>query len=105
MNQVNNSDWQILARVRKEQQLKQIPEEWMINLPPAEQLNVIDIPRTCGLLNAREIEITETADVNEILQNLAVSKWSSLEVTIAFLKRAIVAHQLVRFLYFVCDMS
>ena len=54
------------------------------------------IPEQCGLLTARELEITNTTDVDVLLNKLPTSAWSSVEVTTAFYKRAIIAHQLVR---------
>lgn len=56
----------------------------------------MDVPAKCGLLTARELEITETVDVDVILRKLSAAEWSSVEVTTAFLKRATVAQQLVR---------
>ena len=57
--------------------------------------SVLDVPATCGLLTPRELKITETTNVDTILQNLRTTEWSSVEVTTAFYKRAIIAHQLV----------
>lgn len=56
----------------------------------------MDVPISCGLLSPREVEITETTDVGILLEKLASAEWSSVEVTTAFYKRAIIAHQLVR---------
>jgi len=42
-----------------------------------------------------ELEITEIDDVSALLDKLAKGEWSSVEVTTAFYKRAIIAHQLV----------
>lgn len=89
-------DWKSRSADRKKKQQESIPADWLIQLPPEEQLNVLDVPLKCGLLTAREFEITETIDVDVILRKLSTSEWSSIEVTTAFLKRAIVAHQLVR---------
>lgn len=91
-----SNDWQSRAKAKKLQQLESIPKEWILtNLPDKNQLNVSEFPRTCGLLSAREIEITES-NIGVILSNLANGTWSATEVTTAFSKRAIVAHQLVR---------
>ncbi|KAL1726399.1 amidase signature domain-containing protein [Schizophyllum commune] len=80
---------------RRERQAASIPKDWLLSSPPpAEQLNVIDSPRVCGLLNEQELEITETDDVSLILKNLHTGVWSAVDVTTAFCKRAIVAHQL-----------
>ncbi|KAF9452079.1 amidase signature enzyme [Macrolepiota fuliginosa MF-IS2] len=89
------TNWKERVQAKKHQQLASIPKEWILtNLPDKDQLDVSEFPRTCGLLSAREIEITES-HIDIILSNLAKGAWSSVEVTTAFSKRAIVAHQLV----------
>lgn len=90
-----SKNWKELCEARKREQQDQIPKEWIIVLPPEDRLNIIDVPLECGLLTTREIEITETIDINALLDKLARAEWSSLEVTTAFYKRAIIAHQLV----------
>lgn len=92
---MDSSNWQTLCAERKKQQLESIPKEWTIQLPPASQGNVLDIPETCGLLSQRELEITNTTDVDILLGKLALGQWSSVEVITAFYKRAIIAQQLV----------
>ena len=89
-------DWQTRCAERKAKQLASIPKEWLITLPPEDQRNVLDVPKTCGLLTAREWQITETTDVDVLLSKLATRVWSSVEVTLAFYKRAVIAQQLVR---------
>ncbi|KAI0735818.1 general amidase [Earliella scabrosa] len=90
----HESDWRSLCAARKQRQLDLIPPEWAIQPPPHEQRDVLDIPRTCGILTERELEITETVNVQTILDNLRSAQWSSVEVTTAFYKRAIIAQQL-----------
>ncbi|OSD05700.1 general amidase [Trametes coccinea BRFM310] len=87
-------DWQALCAARKQRQLEQIPKEWTISPPPDSQRNVLDVPRTCGLLTPRELEITDTVNVDVLLDKLSTGQWSSVEVTTAFYKRAIIAQQL-----------
>ncbi|KAG9050583.1 hypothetical protein FS837_004441 [Tulasnella sp. UAMH 9824] len=91
---MSSSNWQEIASERKRKQEGLIPPEWRIPSPPEDLLDVTSIPRTCGLLTPRELEITDTIDINVILSKLADGTWSSVEVTRAFLKRAIIAHQL-----------
>ncbi|KZT35454.1 amidase [Sistotremastrum suecicum HHB10207 ss-3] len=86
-------DWQSRSRQRKQQQLDSIPSDWRVDPPSDDQLNVIDFPRTCGLLTPFELEITE-ADIEVLLFKLAHAEWSCLDVTRAFYKRAVVAQQL-----------
>ena len=89
------SDWHALCAARKQRQLDLIPHEWRLQPPPDDHRNVMDIPRSSGLLTPRELEITETVNVETILHKLATAEWSSVEVTTAFYKRAIIAQQLV----------
>jgi hypothetical protein len=89
------STWQELAAERKGRQTASIPKEWLITQPADDVLDVTDVPTSCGLLSARELEITEVSEVAILLNKLATREWSSVEVTTAFGKRAIIAHQLV----------
>ncbi|KAJ7675696.1 general amidase [Mycena polygramma] len=88
------SDWQARCAQRKRVQTESIPKEWIIAAPPKDKLNVMDVPFQCGLLDKLEIEITETVDVQIILDKLRRAEWSSVQVTTAFYKRAIIAQQL-----------
>ena len=87
--------WKELVAEKRRQQATTIPKEWILkDLPPTETLNVIDFPDKCGLLSATEVEITNS-DVGVLLKKLASKTWSAVQVTTAFSKRAIIAHQLV----------
>ena len=55
----------------------------------------MDIPRRSGIMTDRELHITEDFTVAELLKKLATGELTSLEVTIAFSKRAVIAQQLV----------
>ncbi|KIM22010.1 hypothetical protein M408DRAFT_333129 [Serendipita vermifera MAFF 305830] len=86
--------WQEIALNRKRQQEDSIPKEWRIPTPQADLLNVLSIPATCGILNERELTITEENDVDRILEKLASGTWTSLEIVTSTLKRAAIAQQL-----------
>lgn len=88
--------WQSIAEEKKKKQGESIPEAWRIAVPPKEQANVLAVPVECGLLTARELEITNEVDVSALLSKLANGEWSSVEVTTAFYKRAIIAQQVVK---------
>ena len=90
------AQWQQHVADKLTRQKASIPLEWHIPSVPDSQANVMDIPSTCGLLSNRELEITSTSDVAELLNKLASGEWSAVEVATAFSKRAIVAHQVVR---------
>ncbi|KAH7907273.1 general amidase [Hygrophoropsis aurantiaca] len=86
--------WPDLVADKKRRQEESIPKKWRILPVPANVLDVTAIPEKSGLLTAREIEIT-ISDVETLLGKIASAQWSSFEVTTAFYKRAIIAHQLV----------
>jgi amidase len=86
--------WTELAAEKKQRQFKSIPQDWLVSPPPDSTLDVTGFPETCGLLTAQEIKITNTS-VDALLEKLACGEWSAVDVTTAFYKRAIVAHQLV----------
>ncbi|KAH9007313.1 general amidase [Lactarius hatsudake] len=85
--------WQELAAEKKARQAASIPKEWLIAPPSDDVLDVTDIPAKCGLLSARDLEITEVSSVADLLTKIATGTWSSVEVTTAFCKRAVIAHQ------------
>ena len=87
--------WQEIVREKRARREQLIPKAWLITPPPADVLDVTSIPVESGLLTSRELDITNTTDVDTLLAKLASSEWTSVEVTTAFYKRAIIAHQLV----------
>lgn len=89
-----SSNWEELVADKRRRQQESIPNEWHIPIPSEEVLNVTSYPEESTLLTPLEKEITNTG-VAELLNNLATSKWSSVQVTTAFSKRAVIAHQLV----------
>lgn len=94
-----SQNWEALVADKKLRQQATIPKEWILtNLPPKETLDVTDFPESSGLLSRKEIEITNT-HVDGLLEKLAAGTWSAVDVTTAFSKRAVIAHQLV------CSMS
>ncbi|KAG6808488.1 hypothetical protein H0H92_003982 [Tricholoma furcatifolium] len=94
MNSTNN--WKTICSAKRSAQLASIPKEWIIETfrQTWSADNVLDVPAQCGILNERELEITETTDVDILLRRLCTAEWSSVEVTTAFYKRAVIAHQL-----------
>lgn len=109
---VNKSQQPILAnggshaKDRREVNDKAIPDAW--RLDPAllkdlkipletskNNLQALDLPRRSGILSPRELEITESYSVQQLLDGLANSELTSVEVTTAFCKRAAIAHQAV----------
>jgi amidase len=96
---MDKPSWQEIATKKKQEQLDKLPKEWLVKLPSESQLNVLSVPRECGLLSPHELEITESS-VEQILSKLASAEWSSVQTTTAFYKRAIIAHQVVGHVFY-----
>ncbi|EEH34306.2 acetamidase [Paracoccidioides lutzii Pb01] len=105
--------YKAIARKKLEQLNSRIPQEWQLSsqwipagmLSPEESVmvtnkyeavNVMDVPRNCGLLKPKELQITERLDVKGLLHEIASGKLSAREVSEAFCKRAAISHQLTR---------
>ncbi|EEA25391.1 hypothetical protein TMatcc_006388 [Talaromyces marneffei ATCC 18224] len=69
-------------------QLHEFEEEYPTNL--------LDVPRQCGILKAKEVQITEGYDVQGLLNEIAEKRLRAEEVALAFCKRAAIAQQLTR---------
>ena len=89
------TNWQDIASDKKQRQQAEIPKEWIITPPPEDVLDVTGVPASCGLLTPFELEVTELDDVGALLGKLASGEWSSVDVTRAYYKRAIIAQQVV----------
>ena len=87
--------WEARASSKRLAAAALIPPEW--SLPEStlsSDLDVRDVPRTCGILTEQEVDITESYDACTLLQKLAEGTLSSIQVTTAFAKRAAIAQQL-----------
>ncbi|EJT73607.1 hypothetical protein GGTG_07463 [Gaeumannomyces tritici R3-111a-1] len=67
-----------------------LPDDIFTNPP----VDVTGIPASCGILSARELEITGEHDATSLADAIANRRYTAVEVAVAFCKRAIVAHQL-----------
>lgn len=105
-NITKRGDWQARAAEKRDRCTAAIPEPWRLSAsafdgvktPLSEHPNnliTLEIARRSGILSEVEIEITESFDVATLLKKLATGELSSVDVTIAFSKRAAVAQQLV----------
>ena len=95
---MSSEQWKDISAKAKEKLHSSIPPEWRIpqdQLPPPDQLDVTSFPAKCGLLTDAELAITDS-HATEIVKNIAAGDWKAEDVTIAFCKRAAVAHQVVR---------
>lgn len=87
------ANWEQLAADKRARILNNIPADWRIQSPPTEG-SFFDFPEKCGILSAKELEITK-ASATDLVPKLAKGELKSVEVTRAFCKRAAIAHQLV----------
>jgi len=86
--------WQDVSAAKIAARDALLPKEWLLPKPPGDDVkNVMDIPRTCGILSDKEIEITETPAL-DLIAKLKAKELTSVEVTTAFCKRATIACQL-----------
>ncbi|GAB1740896.1 hypothetical protein NU219Hw_g5972t1 [Hortaea werneckii] len=92
--------WQTRAQEYQKAASSKIPEAWRLDSQylnetgPTSKRSVLDIPAKCGILNEREVDITEHYNMVQLVQQLASGSMSSTEVTTAFCKRAAIAQQL-----------
>jgi Asp-tRNA(Asn)/Glu-tRNA(Gln) amidotransferase A subunit family amidase len=73
-----------------------IPDYARLPIPPADTvLDVRDVPKTSGLLSDKEFSITENHSASSLVRLMTRGDLTSEEVTLAFIKRASIATQLV----------
>ncbi|KAH9863702.1 hypothetical protein J1614_009634 [Plenodomus biglobosus] len=84
--------WEDVAAHKRARIAKSIPEEWKIKDLPKDD-NHFDYPKKLGLLSAQELEWTEST-ATELVARLAKGALKSVDVTLAFCKRAALAQQL-----------
>lgn len=85
--------WEERAADKRKRIDDSIPKEWKIQNLPQED-SVVDFPEKSGLLSSSELAITQSS-ASDLVQKLAVGELKAVDVTIAFCKRAALAHQLV----------
>lgn len=91
--------WEVKAAEKRAQLEASIPDEWRVPahlLPPESQDDVTTWPETSGWFTPEELAITNQTAV-ELLPKLASGQLRSEDVTRAFCKRAVAAHQLVSY--------
>lgn len=89
--------YKTIALQKQREQHARIPKAWVLpTLPPPSQLDVCSIPRTCGILTKKELEITEHHDATSLAHALRSRQLTAHDVTLAFCKRAAIAQQLTQ---------
>ncbi|KAJ5108878.1 hypothetical protein N7456_005553 [Penicillium angulare] len=91
--------WERQAQRGRDILNESIPKQWLAStssLPPATEKNVIDFPRKSGLLSERELWITDLSATKLVIE-MRNGNLKAEETVIAFLKRAVLGHQLLNF--------
>jgi hypothetical protein len=88
-----DTNWEQLAADKRARIAKSIPSDWRIQDLPKEDC-VFDYPKLSGLLSSQELEITSSS-ATALVEKLAKGQLKSVDVTLAFCKRAALAQQLV----------
>lgn len=89
--------WEVEAEKSRKILDDSIQKQWLLpqeKLPASDRVNVLDVPKESGLLSQRELDITGS-DATGLVEKMGAGEWTAEEVTIAFLKRATIGHQLV----------
>lgn len=97
-------DYQTISIQKRLQRQSKIPKEWILPKSYHGATNFMDVPSACGVLSDVECNITSNFDATALLEKVKGGEWSAEQVTIAFCKRATVAHQLVCRLYHIPAM-
>lgn len=92
---LESPSWQKIAAEKRQEIIAAIPQAYLVNEELLQGLNATDLPRRSGILTTRELDITESRAV-DIVEQVRQRKYTAVEVTTAFCKRAAIAHQAVR---------
>ncbi|KAJ5974609.1 Amidase [Penicillium waksmanii] len=94
-------NWKALVQKKQAEVSAQIPSSWRLaaeytDISETASNNVIDIPRRCGILTPKQLDITENHDATSLLEKIHQQQLSAYEVTEAFCIRAAIAQQVTR---------
>ncbi|KAJ5907333.1 Amidase [Penicillium taxi] len=94
--------WEVLVQKKQADEAAKIPAEWRLpaeftkDISETESTNVLDVPRRCGILSEKQLDITEKNDATSLLEKIHRGELSAYEVTEAFCIRAAIAQQVTR---------
>ncbi|KAK5057483.1 hypothetical protein LTR84_011483 [Exophiala bonariae] len=89
--------WEAKAEKARERLARSIAKEWLLDkssCPSHGRLNVMDVPEESGRLSVEEILITNS-DASGLVSKMEIGEWTAEQVTVAYLKRATIGHQLL----------
>lgn len=95
--------YQEIAAIAQKRREDAIPKEYLLPTESLKDLprNLTTIPKASKHFTVEELEIIET-EAEDILLKIKNQIWTSVQVTKAFCKASIVAHQLVCFPQLLC---
>jgi amidase len=81
------AQWEAIALRKRQERDSKIPKEWRLPTAGTRPTDVTGVPRTCGILSEKEIDITENYDARDIVDAIVEARrWTAEEVAIAFCK-------------------
>lgn len=93
------ANWEELAKSKRESVFAKIPKDWLLpdsltsTFHEKANVNVLDVPATCGILTQKELEITSHHDATALVSLMSKGELKSIDVVTAFCKRAAIAQQ------------
>lgn len=96
-----SAEWQSLVDDKRAKLQAQIPKEWVLpktiteKVDPESSVSAFDLFSGTTILSKEELAITEQYTASELVQAMVQRKFTSVQVTTAFCKRAAIAQQLV----------
>jgi len=98
----STKSWQDKTTAYRETAYSKIPSEWRLPekyshylADPTSAESVFHVPAECGILNSKEVEITEKYTAITLANAIAKGELKAVDVATAFCKRAAVAQQLL----------
>jgi amidase len=91
------SDWQDRAAEKRARIQASIPKKWLVQSPDS-RTSVVEYLASSDLHTPKEVEITRSAAI-DLARKLGTGELTSVEVTLAFCKRAALVHQAVSIAY------
>jgi Asp-tRNA(Asn)/Glu-tRNA(Gln) amidotransferase A subunit family amidase len=91
--------WEEIVRRKRSQRDAAIPADWKLDQKylckeNGEPENVLSVPEQCGILTAKELQITSHYNAIRLIREITARHLTAQDVTTAFCKRAAIAQQL-----------
>jgi amidase len=86
--------YKAIARRKQAERLSRIPPDWLLPTPLPTSVDVRSVPSTSGILTPLELSITSSHDATSLATAIRARTYTAEAVTLAFCKRAAIAHQL-----------